>query len=272
MSYYRSQLISLFVTLCSGVAFTDDQAPGSETEAAAIQDAELPEMAAITDVRTKKDTFFSFLEPIVDEINLKIEAERAWLKVIQNELRAGRSLNSWQRNMLETMGDYYKVDDPVGSNAFFSEMFDRVDVLPASLVLAQAANESAWGTSRFAVDGNNLFGQWCFSKGCGLVPSGRDSDASHEVRVFDSVTDSVAGYFRNLNTHPEYASLRTIRAELRYLGLPLDSQSLAWGLEGYSIRGEHYIRELIDMIRYNRLHTFDQPAFYATQEIAVSAD
>ena len=129
MSYYRSQLISLFVTLCSGVAFTDDQAPGSETEAAAIQDAELPEMAAITDVRTKKDTFFSFLEPIVDEINLKIEAERAWLKVIQNELRAGRSLNSWQRNMLETMGDYYKVDDPVGSNAFFSEMFDRVDVL-----------------------------------------------------------------------------------------------------------------------------------------------
>lgn len=228
-------------------------------------------MAAITDVQTKKETFFSFLEPIIEQTNLRVQSERAWLKVIQQDLFNGRTLSAWQVQLLEKLGTYYKVDEPVGSREFFAELFLRVDVLPASLVLAQAANESAWGTSRFAVDGNNLFGQWCFTKGCGLVPNGRDSDASHEVRVFDSVTDSVNSYFRNLNTHRQYLPLRTIRAELRYLGSPLDSETLAWGLDGYSIRGEHYIRELISMIRYNRLAEYDQPAFYASRPIAVQS-
>lgn len=226
-------------------------------------------MSAISDVQTKKATFFGFLEPIIEQTNLRIQAERAWLKVIEADLRNDRSLAAWQHRLLEKLGNDYKVDEPVGSRAYFSELYLRVDVLPASLVLAQAANESAWGTSRFAVDGNNLFGQWCFTKGCGLVPSGRDSDESHEVRVFDSVTESVNSYFRNINTHRQYRTLRTIRSELRYLGQALDSETLAWGLEGYSIRGEHYIRELIAMIRYNRLADYDQPAFYASRAIDV---
>ncbi|EAR10131.1 putative bax protein [Reinekea sp. MED297] len=254
---------------CLSDVFANESTSVETNETSVSQDAELPEMAAISDVQTKKDTFFGFLEPIIEQANLRIQAERAWLKVIETDLRNDRALAAWQHSLLEKLGNDYKVDEPVGSRAYFAELFLRVDVLPASLVLAQAANESAWGTSRFAVDGNNLFGQWCFTKGCGLVPSGRDSDESHEVRVFDSVTESVNSYFRNINTHRQYHSLRTIRSELRYLGQALDSETLAWGLEGYSIRGEHYIRELIAMIRYNRLDEFDQPAFYASRAIEV---
>lgn len=272
MRIFFLKLKFLGLTLISSVVMADADGLSDATDPAAIENAELPEMAAITDVRTKKDTFFGFLEPIVDALNLQIEAERAWLKVIQRDLRNGEDLNVWQQDMLEKISQHYKVDEPIGSEAFFAELFRRVDVIPASLVLAQAANESAWGTSRFAVDGNNLFGQWCFSEGCGLVPSGRDSDASHEVRVFESVAASVESYLRNLNTHRQYESLRTIRSEMRHLGLPLDSHYLAWGLEGYSIRGEHYIRELISMIQYNRLKSYDQPAFYASREITVAAD
>lgn len=229
-------------------------------------------MAAIENVQIKKDTFFNFLKPIVAEINDRIETERAWIRVIDKRLALGEPLVYWQRAYLEKLHTHYKVDEETGSEAAFRVLYQRVDTIPASLVLAQAANESAWGTSRFAVEGNNLFGQWCFVKGCGLVPTGRSVDATHEVKVFDSVSDSVEAYFRNLNTHNGYISLRNIRAELRQLSLPLDSTYLAWGLESYSSRGNLYIQELIDMIHYNRLQKLDQPAFYATNRIQVSFD
>ena len=238
----------------------------------AIEAIALPETAVITDVKTKKQTFFDFLAPIVSSVNRKIEAERAWLKVIEQEIRAGKSLTLWQQQLLSKLAVYYKVDHAVGSADFFHDMYRRVDTLPISLVLAQAANESAWGTSRFAVQGNNLFGQWCFVKGCGLVPAGRDANANYEVRVFASVADSVKSYFRNLNTHRQYQELRTIRSEFRTMQQPLDSTYLAWGLEGYSSRGVHYIRELINMIHQNRLQRRDQPAYYATKGITVALD
>lgn len=237
-----------------------------------IEDLVLPEMAAIEDVNEKKETFFGFLEPIAATINQRIELERTWLTVAQTRLREGQPLSSWQRQLMMELGDYYNVDAEIGSNAYFRQMFNRVDIIPASLVLAQAANESAWGTSRFAVEGNNLFGQWCFTKGCGIVPSGRDGDASHEVRAFDSIADSVEGYFRNINTHNQYQELRDIRSELRGVRVPVDSLYLAWGLEGYSIRGEHYIEELIEMIQFNKLKNYDEPAFYATDGIRVALD
>lgn len=250
------------------------QANGSETTEPLV-DAdhfELPEMSAIENVQEKKETFFTFLKPIIASVNQRIQAERAWLKVVEKKLQQDQPLDYWQQAFMQELLTYYKVDEAAGSAAAFAELYRKVDTLPASLVLAQAANESAWGTSRFAVEGNNLFGQWCFVKGCGLVPSGRATDASHEVRVFDSVAESVEGYFRNLNTHNEYASLRSIRAELRRLSIPLDSTYLAWGLEGYSSRGDLYIQELIDMIQFNRLQSYDTPAFYAYNGVTVQFD
>jgi Bax protein len=230
----------------------------------------MPDMAAIQNVNKKKSTFFNYLAPMIDQVNQRIEGERAWLHVVARQIHLGFELEAWQIAYLEELAAYYKVDETIGSKAFFTQMYERVDVLPASLVLAQAANESAWGTSRFAVQGNNLFGQWCFSTGCGLVPEGRDDSERHEVKVFESVYASINAYFRNLNTHRQYIPLRTIREELRNLNLSLDSHDLAWGLEGYSIRGIHYIRELIDMMQYNNLFAYDQPAFYAQLDIRVT--
>ena len=137
------------------------------------------------------------------------------------------------------------------------ELLVRVDIIPVSLALAQAANESAWGTSRFAREGNNIFGQWCFDEGCGLVPGQRADDASHEVRSFSSVEASVRAYFRNLNTNPTYEYLRELRAQMRMKGKPLDSRALAQGLLRYSERGHVYISELYDIIRVNDLLALD---------------
>ena len=123
--------------------------------------------------------------------------------------------------------------------------------------LAQAANESAWGTSRFATKGNNLFGQWCFSKGCGLVPRGRVEGASHEVAKFSSPFRSVRAYIQNLNRHPTYQELRDIRQEDRRGKDPLSGVDMAAGLLGYSERGQEYVDEIRAMIHYNNLTFYD---------------
>jgi Bax protein len=132
-------------------------------------------------------------------------------------------------------------------------------MIPASLALAQAANESAWGTSRFAQDGNNFFGQWCYSDGCGIIPSRRRQGDIHEVRRFDTVKDSVQAYIHNLNTFPSYQMLRRIRQQLRQQNRNLDGASLADGLESYSERGLDYIEELQTMIYSNNLLARDNP-------------
>ena len=131
----------------------------------------------------------------------------------------------------------------------------RVDTVPASLVLAQAANESAWGTSRFARRANNFFGVWCFTPGCGITPNRRDAGKTHEVRRYKSVQASVNHYIRMINTNNAYRELREIRAELRDENR-VNGLGLADGLLRYSERGPAYVRELKQMIRYNNLHRY----------------
>ncbi|WP_169579604.1 glucosaminidase domain-containing protein [Saccharospirillum impatiens] len=225
--------------------------------------SDLPDMASIDDVATKKQVFFEFLNPIIQRVNQRIVAERIWLLQMQTDLVQGEEAEPWQASYLAQLGHEYEVEETPGSEAYFDQMLNRVDVIPASLVLAQAANESAWGTSRFALEGNNLLGQWCFAEGCGLVPAGRPEGERYEVKVFSDVAESVAAYFQNVNTHPPYRDLRNIRSELRYLGEPASALMLVWGLEGYSIRGEEYIRELTEMITHNELTEYDQRPFYA---------
>ncbi|MCH8529630.1 MAG: glucosaminidase domain-containing protein [Saccharospirillum sp.] len=224
----------------------------------------LPDFGSITDVNEKKEQFFDFLNPLIQVNNERIATERAWLLQMQARASSERPFTDWQYNLLTELGAYYRVDEEPGSESYFSEMLLRVDTLPASMVLAQAANESAWGTSRFALEGNNLFGQWCFVEGCGLVPNSRPEGERYEVRLFESVEGSVEGYFQNINTHFQYADMRLMRAELRMLGEPLSSEDLMWALDGYSIRGVEYVREVLQMIRFNELQRFDVPAFYAS--------
>jgi len=133
----------------------------------------------------------------------------------------------------------------------------RVDIIPKELALMQAANESAWGTSRFARIGLNFFGQWCYKKGCGMVPRRRNNEAEHEVAAFKSVRAAVTSYFRNINTHNAYKQLRSIREDLRAQQKPIKATKLTLGLMSYSERGEAYIEELNTMINQNRAY-FDE--------------
>ncbi|MDL0432027.1 glucosaminidase domain-containing protein [Marinobacter sp. TBZ242] len=214
---------------------------------------DLPDFSAYSDTTEKKAAFFSFLYPRIVLANSRILIEREYLQSLSDKDELTRSELTW----LEKQAERLRVDEEPGSPDMFRRLENRLDVIPPSLVMAQAANESAWGTSRFARRGNNLFGQWCFSKGCGIVPQSRIEGASHEVADFESPFQSVRSYIQNLNRHSTYQPLRDIRLKARNNGELASGTSLAAGLLGYSERGEDYVEEIRSMIRYNNLNYYD---------------
>ena len=214
--------------------------------------ASLPDFSDYDDVQAKKLEFFEFLLPLVDEENDRLLELRTRLSYIYEHVRWDQEIDMEDRLWLHDVIQEFRIPETdVQSEEFWSIALRRVDAVPDHLVLAQAANESAWGTSRFAREGNNLFGQWCFREGCGLVPNDRPDGASYEVARFDSVNESVGSYMHNLNTGRTYQELREIRAAARLEGNEPDALAMAGGLMSYSERGEDYIRELRSMIRYN---------------------
>ncbi len=221
---------------------------------------EIPDFASINDVQVRKQSFFNFIEHFVDQVNIEIIQQRQRVLAIQAKMQDGEELSASDLRYFSTLAELYELDtDDLTDAEFLTVLLRRVDKIPASLALAQAANESAWGTSRFAQQGNNYFGQWCYSDGCGLVPNRRREGATHEVRSFDSVKDSVQTYIHNLNTFPSYQMLRRIRQQLRVQNKPVDGASLTDGLESYSSRGHDYIDELQNMIYSNNLLSRDNP-------------
>ena len=235
---------------------TEKAKPAAPKPFVASKNGELPNFAVIADVKQKKQEFFGYLQPMVEKENARILTVRS--KV--TDLKEKSSLSSSDQSFLNDLAKKYKLaNDESGewTEARFDQLLVRLDVVPASLTLAQAANESAWGTSRFAREANNLFGQWCFTKGCGVVPKSRDAGKSHEVAKFKSVQASVNAYIYNLNSSNAYKELRNIRRILRYNGQPISGQQLAKGLEKYSERGHEYVEEIQSMIRVNKLSTFD---------------
>jgi Bax protein len=215
---------------------------------------EVPDFAAIRDTKKKKETFFNFLQPFVDAKNAEVQEQRKVLLGIVQEMNNGTVPDIKDQYFIRELSRIYELPtDNVLDKAYLQRLLWRVDVIPPSLVLAQAASESAWGTSRFAQDGNNYFGQWCFARGCGFVPSRRRSTASHEVKTFSSVEAAVHAYFMNLNTFPSYQYLRVIRQQLRNKEQPIDGISLSEGLGSYSERGDAYIKDLRTMIYKNGL-------------------
>lgn len=214
----------------------------------------LPDFSSYQDVQTKKREFFNYLLPMIRSANDNELARRDFLNSIDPN-----DLSEDEQAELDALAKRYRV---VSKNLTAAELVARlhrkVDVVPASLVLAQAANESAWGTSRFARQGNNLFGIWCFSPGCGITPQRRADDAKHEVEKFFSVQAGVEKYIRTINSHPAYAELREVRVELRENDQALSGGQLATGLEKYSERGEAYVEEIQSMISFNRLEEFNR--------------
>lgn len=222
------------------------------------QPTDVPDFAAILDVELKKQAFFAYIQPYIDQENDEILEMREAVGRIQEKLSAGRNISSRDSRLLNTLSVRYELESvEIESQEHLRELLKRLDVIPASLVLAQAANESAWGTSRFARYGYNFFGQWCYREGCGFVPSRRSAGDIHEVKRFSSVKESVHAYFMNLNTFQSYESLRLIRQKLRDNGQIIDGISLTEGLESYSERGEEYIWELQSMMHSNGLTELD---------------
>jgi len=213
----------------------------------------LPDFSIYPNAKIKKEAFFSYLKPIVETANNKIDSERLKIQNLLISYQQQAHLSLEQVKQLSDWSDTWGVNAELSTSEKLEELLVRVDSLPEGMVLAQAANESGWGGSRFARKANNLFGEWCFNKGCGLVPNNRRAGATHEVKKFPSVEASVFSYIHNINTHKAYEELRALRAQLRNKGSVLHSLILIEGLDNYSERGAAYIEELRKMIQLNRL-------------------
>ncbi|MEO5336815.1 MAG: glucosaminidase domain-containing protein [Magnetospirillum sp. WYHS-4] len=201
----------------------------------------------------RKALFIQMVLPLVLEVNEEIEADRARLLEIAARGKAGQRLDAIDRLWLTVVAERYEVerDDIEG-------LLERLDIVPVSLAVAQAAAESGWGTSRFVREGNALFGQWTTETYDGLTPKEREDGASHKVRAFDSLSDSARSYVHNLNTHKAYQGLRKARAAMRDKGETLSGHKLAAELIRYSERGLDYVADLRNIMSANDLGKLDK--------------
>lgn len=212
----------------------------------------MPDFTTVTSSTDLKKQFFDFLRPIVKAENSRIHHQRNFVIKSYIAFQKGWQLNEeHQSRLLEIRNEYKMSALEMNSQEDFQQLLMCVDEVPESMALVQAAVESAWGKSYFATEGNNLFGQWCFNEGCGLVPRNRPEGATHEVRVFGSVNEAVMSYMRNLNTHAAYTQFRNLRYDYRQKEMPLDSYYLVLGLQKYSAKGMDYIKVLRSMLRSN---------------------
>jgi len=210
----------------------------------------------------KKRAFFRLLGPLVLHANELIQSDRQQVQSIVEALRAGKTPGSKEQAFLRETAIAYKVADEesdldVTDRALQDELLRRVDTLPPSLVLAQAAEESGWGTSRFAVEGNALFGMWTWDDE-GIRPEQQRSEhGDHKIASYKTPMESVMAYMRNLNTHRSYETLRARRAELRRSGAKVTGWELAKTLTKYSERGQGYVDSLHGLMKTNVLMPTD---------------
>ncbi len=216
-----------------------------------LHKVKLPDFGSILDIQTKKKKFFDFIKPAVMKQNNKLLETRAklntWLEHVSLEL----PLSEQEHQELKRLVKKYRVNKNASTLSQLNALLLRVDVIPMPLVLVQAANESAWGTSRFSRIGLNFFGIWCYQEGCGMVPNSRNTGANHEVAAFQSLDEAVTRYFDNINSHNAYRVFRTIRFELRSQEQELNPEVLAAGLLPYSERGVDYVIDITKMLRQN---------------------
>ena len=205
------------------------------------------EIKNIQNTKKKKELFIQIVLPLVLEENNLIKLDRKKLFVILNKNNNSKREIKWLNNKFKQYG-VEKKD--------LSTLKIRMDEIPVSLAIAQAAKETGWGTSRFAIEGNALFGQWTWSDD-GIKPSGASSDSSHKVMKFKILKASVRAYQRNLNTHSSYREFRKVRAEQRDRGEKLNSLELVKYLDKYAATGKKYTDVIKKIIEQNKLTDFD---------------
>lgn len=211
------------------------------------------DLDGIVDVDRRKAVFLRMVLPLVLLANEQLEADRNRIQDLRDRLNGGDSLSNRDDAWLSGQFTTYRVEP-----GDWELLLRRVDIVPPSLALAQAAIESGWGTSRFAREGNALFGQWVWGEAAkGLIPEDRQDGMNHKIRAFESPLEAVTSYIRNLNTHRAYRHMRDIRATMRSEGRMPDGHVLAEGLEAYSEKGRDYIDLVRDIIAANDLRALD---------------
>lgn len=227
-----------------------------QEEAEAQVPVTLPNFASIASNKERKAAFFNFLEPFVTEANENILKERESVLKLESYFERNGKLGGSRLESFNQLRESYDLD-PVeaATGRTFKELLARVDTIPVSLALAQAAIESGWGTSRFARQGNNLFGMWCYKPGCGIVPKRRPAGEIYEVTAYPSPRESFLAYLKNLNTNYNYASMRDIRATHRANGVEPSGRDLAGGLTRYSQERWTYVEKVRRMISSNKLES-----------------
>ena len=205
------------------------------------------EIVKIENTKKRKDLFIQIILPLVIDENNNIKLDRINLFSILNKSKNTKTEQEWLNIKFKQYGVV---------NKDLSTLKIRMDEVPVSMAIAQAAKETGWGTSRFAQEGNALFGQWTWS-GEGIKPADAEDDSTHKVMRFKVLQASVKAYQRNLNTHSSYKDFRNARAEMRDDGKKLDSMILAEYLDKYAETGKEYVKILQQIIRQNDLTDFD---------------
>ena len=206
------------------------------------------ELKNIESTKKRKDLFIKIVLPLILSENNRILRDRDILFKVLNKNNNTKSERQWLDKKFKQYGVV---------NKDVTTLKIRMDIIPVSLALAQAAKESGWGTSRFAIEGNALFGQWTYS-GEGIKPAAADKGDKHKVMAFSVLKSSVRAYQRNLNTHKSYKAFRKERATQRDNEENLDSTLLANYLNSYAETGEEYVKILKQIINQNNLKDFDK--------------
>jgi len=212
------------------------------------------DLKTLGDTSKKRELFIKILLPLILDENEKIQKDREKLFAILNKNFNTPGEKVWLKRRFKE----YKIDDKD-----LGKLKMRMDIIPVSLALAQAANESGWGTSRFALEGNALFGQWTWGKK-GISPKNQDKNKSHKVLQFQVLKASVRAYKNNLNTHNAYKEFRKKRAQLREEG-DFTGLDLAKYIKNYAAIGEKYVRIIEDIIVRNSLTDFDKADLLPTK-------
>lgn len=219
------------------------------------------DLAALTQTEDRKSLFFRTLLPLILKINEEIVHKRSKVWRLKHRLSLEQAILPQEHIWLDATFRLYNV-----TNQDFDQLLRRMDMVPPSLALAQAAEESGWGTSRFAREGNALFGQWTHNPNDkGLLPANRAQGKTHRIKAFDSLVESFDAYIHNLNTHKAYQRLRIKRADMRKNRKPINGHNLASELDKYSERADKYVASLHAIIKKNDLARFDKARLDTTE-------
>ena len=235
MKYKLALLVFLLPTICNaGHYWGFDQW---------LNSLKTPNFDKIEDIQEMKKTFFDFLLPKINRKNNEIQSIRK--KVIEKDL---------SKEELTKIYKKYRIDEGLEIDA----LLEKIDIIPPSIVLSQAALESNWGRSRFAKFYHNYFGLWCFKRGCGVIPKKRDKGDTHEVAKFSSPAKAIDFYFLSLNRNKAYEVLRKIRQDKRVNGHSINGLSLSEGLGNYAEIGYEYVERVKKIINANELVKYDR--------------